>query len=209
MRIFKKSFDKNKEIYVSEVELVNAITQRQEKGIVTDEDKLTFDKIIKKHKNNPFIHQAYGMFLFRKNEIRVEALKHFKKAIELNIPDGGFSLMYATHCCFYPSGIVSAEAFDFLRTLMHSRDAIAESWNGPIMEDNFMDSTESGLKYYLFDLRCNKTYSDVYHAYAIVNDAFQCYYEALEAIEKAIELAPDNEELENVKNNILNRKNEG
>lgn len=158
---------------------------------------------VKKYPSNPYLHQllASAAFINGDNEL---ANQHFEKAIELNIPDGGYSLLSMAYANMF-DGYCYYDAVSSLRTLIQNKDEYQKQLNGEARNGLFLENNEFGFNSYFTDLRNSATMAEIYYCYAVTSFDFGEKYEGLESLEKAILLQPDNLEFKE-KYSLLKRE---
>lgn len=198
MKIIKQFFNKRNKISNTEIEWLNSIIIEIPIRKLSDEENSHLKKIVKRYKNNPFVNQIFAMNLFLNENERDEAVEYFNKCVDLSIPDYGFSLLYGANSCFLSTGIVNSKAFEFLKLLIIHHDSfindIEASFSCKLIDDYFIFNNPQGINFYCIDLRNPKTHGRVHHMLSAVNSAFELYHEAIESIDKAIEIEPEVEE---------------
>lgn len=193
MNLFSKLFKRNKfklegENLILLSDLANKIANHEgnEKDIKLIESFIYFNKA------NPYLHQLCALAYFLKKENN-KADFHFDEAIKLNIKDGGWSLLTKALNNIFET-YTSYAANSSLRYLIENRELYQSHTKGEIIDGIFLNKNEFSFSSLYIDLRSSFSLGLTYYSYSSCCSDFGEKSEAIEYINKTIELCPDNED---------------
>jgi tetratricopeptide (TPR) repeat protein len=164
------------------------------------------ESLIYFNQNNPYLHQICGKIYFLKENCQ-KAEFYFDKALELNVKDGGWTLVTKALNNMFDA-VISYDAVTSLEELLNREADYKLQISGEVQSGIFINDNEFGFSSFFIDLRNNESLGQVYAMMSACYLKCNLLYEANKSVEKAIELCPCRDDFWELRNDIQFKRNE-
>jgi tetratricopeptide (TPR) repeat protein len=189
MDFFSKLFgSSNYQLQGENLNILSEIVYKTLKGEAGAKDAKKLENFITSNNQNPYLYQICATLYFRNGE-KDKADLYLDKAIELNIKDGGYSLLTKAYNNMR-GGLSTYDAVVALRFLIDNKEAIILQINESSKSGIFPSKNEFGFLSFYIDLSNSDMLAEIYYSLSTCCFDFGEQTEAIEYIQKAIELCP-------------------
>ena len=196
MSFFLKLFSiYNYQLNSENLTILSEIANKIANGEAGTEEAKRLENFIASNNQNPYLYQLCATLYFRTGVKDKDDL-YFDKAIELHIKDGGYSLLTKAYNNMM-SGLSTYDAIVALRFMIDNKEAIILQNNESSKSGIFLSKNEFVFLSFYIDLNDSYMLAEIYYSFSTCCLDFGEKTEAIDYIQKAIELCPNEEEFRN------------